>query len=101
QSTFAPDLNTRWMGSMAMDVSGDIALGYSVSGNSIFPSIAFAARTATDPVGALGTETTIVDGTGSQHGIYRWGDYSAMQVDPVDDCTFWYTSEYIKTTGVF
>ena len=32
--------------------------------------------------------------TGSQTGIDRWGDYSAMSVDPNDDCIFWYTQEY-------
>ncbi len=100
QSTYAPDANFRWMGSIAMDASGDIALGYSVSSASSFPAIAIAARLASDPTSTLGAETTIIAGTGSQN-ANRWGDYSAMQVDPVDDCTFWYTTEYEKTTGSF
>lgn len=102
QSTFAPDSNFRWMGSIAMDANGDIALGYSVSSSNMFPSIAFAGRTATDPASTLGPETTIISGLGSQvNGLTRWGDYSAMQVDPKDDCTFWYTTEYLKNTGSF
>jgi uncharacterized repeat protein (TIGR01451 family) len=102
QSTFAPDAGFRWMGSIATDVNGDIALGYSVSSTTQSPSIAFAARAASDPASTLQAETSLVSGTGSQIGrLTRWGDYSAMQVDPVDDCTFWYTQEYMKTTGAF
>src|SRR5215813_1614564 len=102
QSTFAPDSNFRWMGSIAMDASGDIAVGYSVSSSSMFPSIAFAGRIPSDTPGTLEPETSIFSGTGSQiNGLSRWGDYSAMQVDPVDDCTFWYTTEYLANTGSF
>ena len=62
----------------------------------------FAGRVPTDPSGTLEAETSVVTGTGSQTtGLSRWGDYSAMQVDPVDDCTFWFTTEYIKTNGSF
>jgi uncharacterized repeat protein (TIGR01451 family) len=102
QSTFAPDATFRWMGSIAMDVSGDIAVGYSVSSSTIFPSIAFAARAFSDPSSTLQAETNLFTGTGSQlNGLTRWGDYSAMQVDPVDDCTFWYTTEYLANSGSF
>ena len=102
QSTFAPDSNYRWMGSIAMDHVGDLALGYSVSSSSVSPSVRFAGRVPTDPASTLETEVNIVSGSGSQNGnLSRWGDYSAMQVDPVDDCTFWFTEEYMKTTGSF
>jgi hypothetical protein len=103
QSTFAPDSNYRWMGSVAMDQAGDLALGYSVSSSSVSPSVRFAGRVPTDPASTLETEVNIVSGTGSQSGnsLSRWGDYSAMQIDPVDDCTFWFTEEYMKTTGSF
>ena len=102
QSTFAPDSNYRWMGSIAMDQSGDMALGYSVSSSSLNPTIRYVGRVPTDPAGTMEAEVNVVTGTGSQTtGLSRWGDYSAMQVDPVDDCTFWYTQEYIKTNGTF
>jgi hypothetical protein len=103
QSTYAPDAAYRWMGSVAMDQAGNLAVGYSKSSSSIFPSVAFAGRLATDPVSTLEAETLVVSGAGSQNynSNNRWGDYSAIQVDPVDDCTFWYTQEYIKTTGSF
>ncbi|HEV2963125.1 MAG TPA: hypothetical protein VG649_14945, partial [Candidatus Angelobacter sp.] len=102
QSTFAPDSSFRWMGSIAMDQDGDIALGYSVSSSDVFPSIAFAGRRFSDPTSTLEAETTLISGTGAQiGGLTRWGDYSAMQVDPVNDCTFWYTNEYLKNTGTF
>lgn len=106
QSTFAPDGSYRWMGSVAMDVSGDLAVGYSVVNSTsvppVFPSVAFAARAASDPASTLQAETSLVAGAGSQtFGLTRWGDYSAMQVDPQDDCTFWYTTEYLQNSGSF
>ncbi|HWY21778.1 MAG TPA: hypothetical protein VNX26_11195 [Candidatus Acidoferrum sp.] len=102
QSTFAPDSNYRWMGSIAMDQSGDMALGYSVSSSSVSPSVRFTGRVPTDPASTMETEVNLVTGSGSESaGLSRWGDYSAMTVDPVDDCTFWYTQEYMKTTGTF
>ncbi len=103
QGTYAPaDGTSRWMGSIAMDKVGNIAVGYSASSGSLFPSIRFTARAAADPLGTLGTETNLLTGGGSQTGtLHRWGDYSALTVDPVDDCTFWYTNEYEKVSGSF
>ena len=102
QGTYAPDSNYRWMGSIAMDKAEDIALGYSVSSSSLHPSIAIAGRLPTDPAGTLETETTVITGSGSQtYSLTRWGDYSSMTVDPVDDCTFWYTTEYLVTDGAW
>jgi len=101
QGTYSPDSNHRWMGSIAMDGAGNIALGYSVSSSSTYPSIRYAGRLASDPLGDLTQgEQSIVAGTGSQTTILaRWGDYSGMSIDPTDDCTFWYTNEYYATTG--
>ncbi|MBN1669171.1 MAG: carboxypeptidase regulatory-like domain-containing protein, partial [Anaerolineales bacterium] len=101
QGTYAPDNNHRWMGSIAMDAVGNIALGYSISSSSVYPGIRYAGRLATDPLGTLPqAEGTIINGSGSQTGSgARWGDYSALSVDPVDDCTFWYTTEYMQTTS--
>ncbi len=97
QATFAPaDGNNRWMGSAAMDHQGNLAVGYSVSSTSTFPSVRYAARLASDPTGGLFQgEASLVAGSGVQLStLNRWGDYSGMVVDPVDDCTFWYTNEY-------
>lgn len=101
QGTYAPDADNRWMGSIAMDVSGNVALGYSVASGTTYPSIRVAGRLAGDPAGELPQpENQLIAGTGSQTGTAgRWGDYSAMQVDPADQCTFYYTQEYIATTG--
>ena len=103
QGTFAPDSTSRWMGSIAMDKVGDIALGYSASSSTIHPAIRYTVRLPTDALGTLESENSIIEGAGSQSGSHlnRWGDYSAMSVDPVDDCTFYYTNEYEKTTGAF
>ena len=96
---YAPDSNSRWMGSIAMDKAGDIAVGYSVSGHSTYPSIRYTGREVTDPTGTLEGETTIMSGTGSEPSVDNWGDYSALTVDPTDDCTFWYTNEYLTVNG--
>jgi hypothetical protein len=102
QGTYAPDSSFRWMGSIAMDSVGDIAMGYSVSSSAIHPAISFTGRLPTDPLGTMQAETTLFSGGGSQLDTGgRWGDYSALTVDPNDDCTFWYTTEYIPTNGSF
>jgi subtilisin-like proprotein convertase family protein len=96
QATFAPDANNRWMPSAAMDNQGNLAVGYSVSSTTVQPSIRYAGRLAGDPANSLAQgETTLVAGTGVQtHSSGRWGDYSSMNLDPTDDCTFWFTTEY-------
>ncbi len=102
QGTFAPDTTYRWMGSMAMDKSNNIAVGYSASSSTINPAIRFTGRVPGDPAGTLQTEDSILVGTGSQtSGLSRWGDYTALQVDPTDDCMFWYTNQYEKVNGSF
>ncbi|HEY6016662.1 MAG TPA: hypothetical protein VIU16_07745, partial [Gaiellaceae bacterium] len=103
QGTYAPDSAYRWMGSAAMDRNGDIALGYSVSSSSLFPGIRYTARLAGDPAGQMTQgEGTIVSGGGSQNGnLSRWGDYTSLSVDPSDDCTFWYTNQYLTSSGSF
>jgi hypothetical protein len=103
QATFAPaDGTSRWMGSIAMDKQGNMALGYSASSSAVFPSIRYTGRLVTDLPNTMQSETRIIAGSGSQlANLSRWGDYSAMTIDPVDDCTFWYTSEYLKGSGTF
>ena len=100
EGTHAPDDHHRWMGSIAMDGAGNIALGYSVSSDLLYPSIRYATRMVTDAPGVLRTEIPAVDGTAPQAKFNRWGDYSAMTVDPSDDATFWYTSEYVADSGL-
>ena len=101
QGSFAPDADNRWMGSIAIDRAGNIALGYSVSSNATYPSIRYTGRLLNDPPGTLPQgESTLIAGSGSQRSFYhRWGDYSSMSVDPLDDCTFWYTQEYYQTSS--
>ena len=97
EGTYAPaDGENRWMGSAAMDKDGNIALGYSVSSRNTFPSVRYTSRLAGDPLGTMpGGEVVLVAGSDVQaRSFNRWGDYSAMSVDPLDDCTFWYTQEY-------
>src|SRR5262245_39831739 len=103
QSTYQPDTTWRWMGSAAMDRFGNLALGFSASSPTTHPAIRYAGRLAADPPNTLAQgEATLLAGTGSQTGTNnRWGDYSDLTVDPVDDCTFWYTQEYYASTAQF
>jgi hypothetical protein len=103
QGTYAPDSAFRWMGSVAQDSSGNIGLGFSISSASVHPGIHYTAHLTSDPLGVMGQgEGVMIDGAGSQTtGLSRWGDYSDISVDPVDDCTFWFTSEYLKANGTF
>lgn len=120
--TFAPDNNSRWLASIAMDKSGNIGLGYTVSGTDLSPSIYFSGRRDSDPKGQLERETQIVNG-GSQRCklsnerceksclqrdgkcstslAARWGDYTTLTIDPTDDCTMWYTAQYLTEDGLF
>ena len=98
--TYAPDSNDRWMGSIARDKAGNIALGFSIGSASMYPSIAVAGRALTDPPGQLGGEVLLTAGSGSQTGLAgRWGDYSDMVIDPSNPCIFWYSQEYLTVTG--
>jgi hypothetical protein len=102
QGTFSPDNVHRWMGSVAMDWKGNIALGYSVvDGTSVFPGIRYTGRLAGDPAGQMTLgEGTIVNGSGVQRTTNsRWGDYTSLNVDPTDDCTFWYVNQYYTAAG--
>jgi hypothetical protein len=104
QGTYAPDSSYRWMGSIAQDQAGDMALGFSVSSASLHPQIHYTGRLAGDSAGQMTQgEGTIINGGGSQTGekLSRWGDYSSMSIDPSDDCTFFYTQEYIPANGAF
>ena len=98
EGTHSPDATNRWVGSPAIDKDGNIALGYSVSSSSVFPGIRYSGRLASDPPGQMQSEAVLFNGTGSQSSN-RIGDYSAMTIDPADDCTFWYTNEYIPSNG--
>ncbi|MDQ6765819.1 MAG: hypothetical protein M3Z22_06950 [Verrucomicrobiota bacterium] len=104
QGTYAPGITDgihRWMGSIAMDGQGNMAMGYSASdGTSTFPSLFYTGRAAGSALGTMPLgEGSIKNGTGSQTGSNRWGDYTAISVDPTDDLTFWYVNEYVPTTS--
>src|SRR5690606_406148 len=96
EGVYAPDSHSRWMGGIAMDASGNIGVGYSKSSSSMHPQIEITGRTLDDPAGTLRDESNCTDtiANGSQtSSSARWGDYSSMTVDPVDQCTFYFTSE--------
>src|SRR5438270_3402633 len=100
--TYDIDTNYRWLPSIAMDKDGNIALGYSKSSTTVLPGIYVTGRLATDSAGTMGGEVEMQAGIGVQlGGGNRWGDYSAMTIDPIDQCTFFYTNEYLKTNGAF
>jgi hypothetical protein len=102
QGTYAPDDGVnRWMGSVAMDGGGDMALGFSVSdATSVYPGIRYTGRLSGDALGQMTLgEGVVINGSGSQLVSHRWGDYTSMTVDPTDDCTFWYVNEFYQTSS--
>ena len=103
QGTYAPaDGVHRWMGSVAQDKKGNMALGYSVTNaTDVYPGIRYTGRLAGDPLGQMTLgEGVVINGSGVQTTTNsRWGDYTSMNVDPVDDCTFWYVNEYYTAAG--
>jgi hypothetical protein len=104
QGTFAPDAESRWMGGINLDASGNIGVGHNVSSSAINPEIRVTGRERNDPAGILRDEQTCTPpNTGAQTGLFsgraRWGDYATMGVDPNDQCTFWFTNEYYATTS--
>ncbi len=105
EGLYSPDDNYRWMGAISIDQNRNLGLGYSVSSDSVFPSVRYTGRTPADAAGTMRDEQSCVVGSGVQTFVdgsgraARWGDYSSMSVDPVDQCTFWLTVEYVATTG--
>jgi len=97
----SPDTNF-WLGSIAMDKAGNIALGFSASSDSLDPSVEIVGRVPSDPLGSMESPAIAVLGAGVQQAsFHRWGDYSSMSVDPKDDCTLWFSQEYYATSGNF
>ncbi|MBK6964641.1 MAG: T9SS type A sorting domain-containing protein [Bacteroidales bacterium] len=98
--TYAPDEHSRWMGSVMLNGSNEIGLGYSISSTTVFPGIRYTGQTEEEYNNANGVmdvpEGIILEGTSSQTGANRWGDYSLLCVDPADDETFWYTNQYVS-----
>ncbi len=103
EGTYSPGVTDgihRWMGSIAMDRDGNMGMGYSASSATMFPSVFYTGRLASDPLGTMPRgEASIMNGTGSQTGSNRWGDYTSMSVDPTDDCTFWHVNQYLPATS--
>jgi hypothetical protein len=102
QGTIVDPNTDFWLGSIAMDGAGDIAVGFNAMSKNDFSSVYVAGRRPSDPRGSMSGPLQLAIGSGVQFNSYkRWGDYSSMTVDPKDDCTFWYTQEYYVSTGSF
>jgi hypothetical protein len=102
QGTFALGNVDIWLPSIGMDKAGNILLLLNGSSTTRKPSLGFTGREPGDPLGTMQSGKLVVAGTGVQTSTSnRWGDYAAVTIDPADDCTFWATGEYIKTTGAF
>jgi hypothetical protein len=102
EGTYAPDEHSRWLASIAMNGKHEIAIGYSISSSTEYPGIRYVGQSADENSIASGIldfpETNVHTGTKSQTGAERWGDYSLLSVDPQDDHTFWFTTEYVGAT---
>lgn len=101
QSTFTDGNRSVWMASIAMDQRGDIGLGFSESSSAMHPAVGFTGRVVGAALNTMGSPITIFAGNGSQIGTSRWGDYSGLAIDPIDQCTFWYVNQYYPINGRF
>ncbi len=99
---YSPDADNRWMGAINIDRNGYLGIGYSVASSTLNPQVRYTGRTFDTPPGQLLDEASCTAGiaNGSQTSTSgRWGDYASMSIDPVDECTFWFTSEYLPSTS--
>jgi subtilisin-like proprotein convertase family protein len=99
EGTYSPDATNRWMGSIAMDNGGNMALAYSVSSGSVAPGLRYTGRHVGDTAGTMGVAESVIVNGSVANGSNRWGDYHAMTIDPTDDCTFWFTGMYSPATN--
>jgi hypothetical protein len=103
QSTYAPDMHNRWMGSIMLNSNSTIGMGYSVSSTEMYPSIFYCGQSPAAYNAANNTldiaEDTIQNGANSQTSTNRWGDYSLLSIDPTDNKTFWFTTQYVGSGG--
>jgi len=99
QGTVSNAVNSYWLGSLAQDKDGDMALGFNASSANLYPSLEIAGRRAGDPLGTMSSPEFLVEGTGAQVNTSKWGTLADMSLDPTDDCVFWFTGEYVKTTS--
>ena len=100
QGTYAPDEHNRWIPSISMDANHNIALGYNIASTTMFPGIRYCGQSALENQNANGVldiaEEIVLEGTASHSSDNRWADYAEMSIDPSDDATFWFTTEYAK-----
>ena len=79
--------------SISVDAFGNALMCFARSASSEYISIGRAFREAGDPLGTM-QPSEIIKTSAGPYTTYRWGDYSAVVVDPVDNATFWYHHEY-------
>jgi hypothetical protein len=95
QTTLGDNQTSRWMAAAAQDHQGNIAFEYSTSNEIEKPAILYSGRLGSEPAGTFRIEQSLIKGTGVQTAFgFRWGNFTGMTVDPVDDCTFWMTNQY-------
>lgn len=93
QGDVADSLAHLWFPSIAFNAAGAALTVYCRSGPAEFPSIYVSARSPLDPPGQMRPASPTYQGVrrydGNGANPLRWGDYSAVVVDPLDDDAFW------------
>jgi hypothetical protein len=105
------DFNQRhyWMGTLIPTGQGHMVLGCSAAGTNEFINAAFTTHLNTDPASSTRTPLLYTNSTTAYNpssdpggsGGRRWGDYSAVRLDPVDDTTVWMVQEYCDSTNSY
>lgn len=94
-----------WAGSN-VNSRGDFVIASCASGVDSYANIMIAGRRASDPLGAMSVPQIITDsqsplnmGPGTNPtipGVQRYGEQTAIAVDPTDDLTMWVACEWVK-----
>jgi len=80
--------------SISVDDSGNALSCFARSSNSEYISVSRAYRLVSDTAGTMPSLEIVKNSSGPYTYYGRWGDYSAVGVDPSDNATFWYHHEY-------
>ena len=89
---------------LAVNKNGDVMVGYTQFSSAQHPAAGYSIRMAGDAAGTIRDAAIAKTGDDYYHktfstatGRNRWGDFSAVQVDPVDDMKLWSLQEYART----
>jgi len=95
-----PSNHNTFAGSINMDSQGNIGLGYTIVDSDQVPELRFTGRLKSDPLNQMTITSQAITPGVSSDPAYRYGDYAQLTIDPSDDKTFWFISEYFTSDRI-